>query len=46
MDKFKDVDSEDNIDKINSDLYDIQNVMSESFELLMDKDRKIGGRRS
>lgn len=43
MEKFKDVESQDNMDRINSDLYDIQNSMMESFDLLLDKEKKIGG---
>ena len=32
-----------NADKINSDLYDIENAMTESFDLLLDREKNIGG---
>lgn len=43
IEKFKDAESSENMDRINSDLYDIQNAMTESFDLLLDKEKKIGG---
>lgn len=42
--KYEDVDSAENIDKINSNLYNIQNTMTESLQLLMDKENKINGK--
>ena len=42
IEKFREVDSPDNMDRISSDLYDIKNSITESMELLLDKDRSIG----
>lgn len=42
VERFRDVESPDNLDRINSDLYDIQSSLTQSFELLMDKDKNIG----
>lgn len=43
IEKFKDSESTENMERINDDLYDIQNAMTESFDLLLDKEKKIGG---
>ena len=44
VEKFKDADSMENMERINSDMFEIQNALSESFDLLLDKDKKIGGK--
>lgn len=43
IEKYEDSESAENADKINSDLYDIQNAMTESFDLLLDREKNIGG---
>lgn len=44
IEKYEDSESAENADKINSDLYDIQNAMTESFDLLLDREKNIGGK--
>jgi uncharacterized protein YjgD (DUF1641 family) len=44
IERYKDQESAENLDKINSDLYDIQSSITESFDLLLDKEKKIGGK--
>ena len=45
FERFRDLDSNENVDRINNELYDIQNAMTESFDLLLDREKNIGGRR-
>lgn len=43
IEKYSDSDSAENADIINNDLYDIQNAMTESFDLLLDREKNLGG---
>lgn len=43
VEKYSDSESGENADKINSELYDIQHAITESFDLLLDREKNIGG---
>ena len=39
--EFKDANTKDNIDKLNQELVDVKNIMSESFEMLLNRDKNL-----
>ena len=38
---FRDANAKENIDKLNQELVDIKNIMSESFEMLLNRDKNL-----
>ena len=38
---YKDASTKENIDKLNKELVDVKNIMSESFEMLLDRDKNL-----
>ena len=39
--EYKDANTKDNIDKLNQELVDVKNIMSESFEMLLNRDKNL-----
>tara|TARA_B110000285_G_C14751280_1_gene435295 strand:+ start:319 stop:516 length:198 start_codon:yes stop_codon:yes gene_type:complete len=39
--EYKDANTKDNIDKLNKELVDVKNIMSESFEMLLNRDKNL-----
>ena len=38
---YKDASTKENIDKLNQELVDVKNIMSESFEMLLNRDKNL-----
>ena len=39
--EYRDAGTKDNIDKLNRELVDVKNIMSESFEMLLNRDKNL-----
>ena len=39
--EFRDASTKENIDKLNRELVDVKNIMSESFEMLLNRDKNL-----
>ena len=39
--EYRDVNTKENIDKLNQELVDVKNIMSESFEMLLNRDKNL-----
>ena len=39
--EFKDVNAQENLDKLNQELIDVNKIMTESFEMLLNRDNNL-----
>ena len=39
--EYRDASAKENIDKLNQELVDVKNIMSESFEMLLNRDKNL-----